>query len=135
MNNKISISEYKKIVNKEDRPLKYRNKRCVWKGPWRGRVQSINFDSQKEMGRFCELCKMERAVEIQELSLQERFLVSEDEVEVEHKIVYVADFMYWDNIYHNWIVEDVKGFKTDLYKAKKKLFLQKFPKIEFIEIV
>ena len=38
------------------------------------------------------------------------------------KIEYVADFMYIDKD-DKKIVEDVKGMMTDVYKLKKKLFL------------
>lgn len=42
------------------------------------------------------------------------------------KVVYKADFKYFDNNKKIWIVEDVKGFKTDVYKLKKKMFLFKY---------
>ena len=31
-------------------------------------------------------------------------------------------------------MEDVKGFKTDVYKLKKKMFLFKYPELDFREI-
>ena len=33
-----------------------------------------------------------------------------------------------------WIVEDTKGFKTDVYKLKKKLFEYKYKDLEIKEI-
>ena len=50
------------------------------------------------------------------------------------KVSYIADFMYKDIKRGVTVVEDVKGFKTDVYKIKKKLFLYKYPKYEFKEI-
>ena len=48
------------------------------------------------------------------------------------KITYFADFQY--KIDGKTYVEDVKGVKTEVYKLKKKLFLFKYPDINFIEI-
>jgi len=37
---------------------------------------------------------------------------------------YKADFVYFDKLANELIVEDVKGFRTPLYKLKKKLIEQ-----------
>lgn len=39
------------------------------------------------------------------------------------KMSYVADFVYFDNVGKNEVVEDVKGFKTDEYKKKCRLMM------------
>ena len=38
------------------------------------------------------------------------------------KTCYIADFCYYDNELGKTIIEDTKGFKTDVYILKKKLF-------------
>lgn len=38
-------------------------------------------------------------------------------------VEYVADFVYWTDS-KTCIVEDAKGYRTDVYKIKKKLMLQ-----------
>ena len=61
------------------------------------------------------------------LHLQYSFNVGTDP-----KTTYVADFYYKDG--SQWIVEDVKGLRTEVYKRKKRLFEKKYPYINFIEI-
>lgn len=92
-------------------------------------VDGIKFDSRKEAKRYQELKLLERAGAIKELELQPRFLLQDkftlDGV-THRKIEYVADFKFWDSGRRSWIVEDVKGIKTEVYKLKKKLFLKKY---------
>ncbi|MBS4881922.1 MAG: DUF1064 domain-containing protein [Peptoniphilus harei] len=101
-------------------------------------VDGIRFDSRKEAKRYQDLKLLERAGEIEHLELQPRFLLQEkfklDGV-THRKIEYVADFKYWDNTKKAWIVEDVKGVKTQVYKLKKKIFLNKYGQVyKFYEI-
>ena len=39
-------------------------------------------------------------------------------------ITYIADFVYTEN--GKLVVEDCKGFRTDIYKLKKKMFMYKY---------
>lgn len=109
---------------------KYRAKKTV--------VDGIKFDSKREAERYCELKLLEKAKEIRDLELQPRFLL-QDKFKDRHgkthrKIEYVADFMYI-NKDDKKIVEDVKGMMTDVYKLKKKLFLNLYDKeFDFREI-
>ena len=48
------------------------------------------------------------------------------------EISYIADFTYTDNTTEELVVEDVKGYKTDIYKLKQKLFTYKY-KVEIKE--
>ena len=92
-------------------------------------VDNIRFASKAEARRYGELKLLERAGKICDLALQPRFelCVSDPEGE-EIKIgTYIADFYYLtlDKYGDNFsieVVEDVKGFRTDLYKWKKKHF-------------
>ena len=100
-------------------------------------LDGITFDSKLEASRYAELKLLERAGEIQQLQLQPKFTL-QDAFEKNGKkyraIVYIADFMYFDNQKRKWIVEDTKGMKTDVYELKKKLFEYKFRNYEIKEI-
>lgn len=101
-------------------------------------VDGITFDSKKEARRYQELKLLERAGVIKDLVLQPSFLLQdkfEYKDKTEHKIKYIADFKYLDTKTGKVVVEDVKGYKTDVYKIKRKLFLKKYGKAyEFTEI-
>lgn len=91
-------------------------------------LDGMTFHSKREAARYGELKLLEKAGEIQLLHLQRRLpllawtvLVSGTEhVEIGS---YVADFSYCEHqgTPHLWcVIEDVKGFKTPLYRWKKK---------------
>jgi hypothetical protein len=100
---------------------KYRNKKTY--------VGEIAFDSKKEAARYQELKLLEKAGEIDGLALQQRF-----EILPKHgrnrAVFYVADFVYVKD--GEMVVEDCKGFRTDVYKLKKKMFEYKYD-IEILE--
>lgn len=50
------------------------------------------------------------------------------------KTTYKADFKYYDKEKNKTIVEDTKGFLTDIYKLKKKLFEYTYKDLQIIEI-
>ena len=91
-------------------------------------VGKLKFDSKKEKMRFDELMLMEQAGEIEGLKLQHDFTLQEafttTDGERVRAIRYRADFTYYDSA-GNWIIEDAKGMKTDIYKLKKKMMAQK----------
>jgi hypothetical protein len=81
-------------------------------------VNGLRFASKAEAKRYAELLILENAGKITHLGVQPKFLlrVSAGGFPLGN---YVADFEYVaDDGQH--IVEDVKGFKTPLYKWKKK---------------
>jgi dsDNA-binding SOS-regulon protein len=90
---------------------KYNAKRTV--------VDGITFASKKEAKRYGELKLLEKAGEIRDLELQPWYALmaigSGEQVGS-----YVADFKYFDKRFKRAVVEDVKGFRTPLYKWKKK---------------
>src|SRR3990167_9208123 len=101
-------------------------------------IDGITFSSRKEANRYSELKLLEQAGGIKNLRLQPRYLLLGafvDRSGTKHRPVhYVADFSYLDKR-HGWqeVIEDVKGgFKTEVYKLKKKFFLSKYNPI-FIE--
>lgn len=91
-------------------------------------VDGIVFDSKKEAERYKELSFLQKTGEIKRLILQPKFVLQEG-FSVDGKryreISYVADFMYVDKD-GTRVVEDTKGFRTDVYAIKKKLFLKKY---------
>jgi hypothetical protein len=76
-------------------------------------VDGIKFPSKREARRYGELKLLEQGGKISALRRQVRYRL----VQVVH---YVADFVYIDESGVE-VVEDVKGYKTPEYKAKKKL--------------
>ena len=100
-------------------------------------IDGITFDRLKEANRYSELKLLEKAGLIKDLTLQPRFNLQESfkkNGKSIGKIDYIADFMYFDNEKKKTIVEDVKGYKTDVYKLKKKLFERKYMNLEIKEI-
>jgi hypothetical protein len=93
-------------------------------------VNGIRFASKAEAKRYAELLILEAAGQIYDLKLQPSFELSVANMNQDAIGKYLADFSYrlsdkaqkFDHtkkqIWH--IVEDVKGFKTPLYKWKKK---------------
>jgi hypothetical protein len=79
-------------------------------------VDGIVFDSKAEARRYMELRLLEKANEISDLRLQYPFECKINEKKI---CTYRADFDYFEG--DQWVVEDVKGFRTQVYKLKKKL--------------
>lgn len=93
-------------------------------------VDGIKFDSRKEAERWQELKLLEKAGEISGLKRQVRFelIPAQKDKEtgkvIERACSYVADFYYMEG--GKPVIEDVKGLKTDVYRIKKKLMLQRY---------
>ncbi len=98
-------------------------------------VDGYKFDSKKELKQYQELKLLLKAGVIKELTLQPEFVLQQSfklNGVTHRKISYVADFKYIQG--KEIVVVDVKGFKTDIYRLKKKLFLKKYgEQITFIE--
>ena len=107
---------------------KYHNKKVIYDG--------ITFDSIKEKNRYIELKLLERAGLIKDLKLQYEFelqpafILNKKKI---RKISYIADFYYYDNKLNDYVVEDTKGMRTEVYKIKKKMFQYRYKK-EIIEL-
>lgn len=102
-------------------------------------VDGIKFDSKKEANRYSELKLLERCGAISNLELQKVYELIPAQYEfyerygkngnrlkdgkrcLERSCIYKADFVYIEN--GKTVVEDVKGFRIDEYKIKKKLML------------
>ena len=112
---RMSIKEYKELL-KNPKKSKYNAKKT--------KVDGHTFDSQKEAEYYKELDLLLKSGEIKWFCLQPIFIISEG-------VEYRADFIVCDKKNKVHII-DVKGFKTQVYKIKKKLFRNKF-KIEIEE--
>lgn len=87
----------------------------------RTEVGGITFASKAEAKRYSQLKLLEKAGEIKNLQLQPKFPLTATRGKTITKIGnYIADFSYTEN--GGLVVEDVKGFKTPLYRWKKKHF-------------
>lgn len=100
-------------------------------------------DSRKEANRWMQLNFLQRAGEITNLQRQVEFVLIHDQRELstevykrgknkglpkegkllEHKVCYVADFVYTDLKTGETVVEDTKGVKTKDYILKRKMML------------
>ena len=90
------------------KPSKYKNKRIE--------VDGVMFDSMAEARRWKQLLLLERAGKITRLERQVKFpIVLNDQ----HMFTWIADFVYYEGLVK--VTEDVKGYKTPVYKMKKKL--------------
>lgn len=130
---RLSEEQYNKFLGKSiDNKLKqskYKNKKVV--------VNGIKFDSQLEANHYKTLLLLERAGAIKDLRLQVKFeLQPSFNKNGKHyqAINYVADFVYYDISKEKTIVADSKGYKTEVYKLKKKMFEYKYSDLELKEI-
>ena len=97
------------------------------------------YDSKKEAKRAAELKLLEKAGVISNLQEQVVYelipaqyrIVNGKKKCIERAIKYIADFQYVEN--GNTVVEDAKGFRTDVYRIKKKLMLY-FHNIQIKEV-
>jgi hypothetical protein len=100
-------------------------------------LDGITFDSQKEANKYAELRLLQMAGEVTKLELQPEFILQEGYRDGNGKwhrpIKYRADFRV---IYRDGRVEviETKGFKTRDYLIKKKMFLARYPEINFMEV-
>lgn len=88
-------------------------------------VDNIKFDSKKEANYYLKLKMLLKSGVIKNLELQKEFLLQESfkiNKKTRRKITYKADFTYFSTLDDKLHVVDVKGFKTEVYKLKKKLF-------------
>lgn len=108
--------------------MKYHNK---WKT-----IDGIKFQSIREANRYLELKMLQKSHEIRNLRLQVPFVFFVDGKKV---FTYIADFVYttvgnsYGKLKGKKIIEDVKGYRTPIYKLKKKLIEAKL-KIKIEEV-
>ena len=107
---------------------KYHNKKVKYDG--------YTFDSIREKNYYIKLKLLEKSGKIKELELQKEYELQPSfklNNKTSRKITYKADFTYKTTEDDKLHVVDVKGFRTDVYRLKKKLFEYKY-RIEIEEI-
>lgn len=98
--------------------MKYHNKKTE--------VDGILFDSKKEASRYIVLKMMEETGEIRDLRRQVKYeLIPKQRLDgrMHRAVNYIADFVYIKD--GKIVVEDVKGYRTETYKLKRRLMLWK----------
>ena len=108
---------------------KYHNKKI--------KIDGIEFDSILEAKKYKELKLLERAGLIKDLKRQVKFELQPKYIKNNktiRAINYVADFVYFDVEKDKTIVIDTKGFRTEIFKLKKKIFEYVYPDLEIKEI-
>lgn len=85
-------------------------------------VDGIRFASIKEAKRWGELLLLQRAGKIKDLVRQYQVELMGQNGPLRgrtgRKLRYIADFRYFDNGLGIWVIEDAKGFETDVFKLK-----------------
>ena len=75
---------------------------------------------------------LQRANKIKNLRLQVSYVLI-DKSRYGRQIKYIADFVYYDKELKQEVVQDTKGFRTDVYRLKKRLMAERYG-IEIKEI-
>lgn len=109
---------------------KYKNQKTVSDGH--------RFDSKAEERRYQELLLLKKANKIDRLIIHPKFRL-QDAFSLRGRtyraINYIADFLYYDLERDRFVVEDVKGVRTEAYILKMKLFIAIYGQhYDFLEI-
>ena len=120
---RVSKEVYERLLSNsiDQKKNKYNNTKVEYKG--------IRFDSIKEMKHYQLLEYLQKIGEIKELKLQVPYeLIPKYKInnKTVRKTSYVADFTYITTKDDKLHIVDTKGFKTDVYRLKKKLFEYKY---------
>jgi hypothetical protein len=98
------------------------------------RIDGLLFDSQLEADYYADLKLQLKAGVIRGYCRQPEFVLTEGMPEYNiEPMSYKADFI----IFHldgTAEIIDTKGFLTDIYKNKRKVFYEKYPKLEIKEV-
>ena len=96
---------------------KYHNKKCFYKG--------MTFDSKKERDYYVILEMMLKNKQISDLRTQVKFELQPSfkfKGKTIRSINYIADFTYIKD--EQLVIVDTKGYRTEVYKLKKKMRTQ-----------
>lgn len=106
---------------------KYNNSKPTYYDP--DLKEKLTFDSNKELSYYLLLKDRVKKGEISDLRRQYTIVIQPPFTDItgtKHRaITYKADFVYLDNKTLKTKLIDVKGFKTEVYKLKKKLLAYK----------
>lgn len=124
---RISEAEYRALTGTPSKRSKYNNNKPEYYDP--DLKETLKFDSNKERDYWLILKDRFKRQEITFLSRQYKIEIQPSFItpsgEKIQAINYIADFTYFDYKDQRIHYIDVKGFKTDVYKLKKKLLAYK----------
>lgn len=112
---RISAAEARKLLTRS-RGSKFGNQTTVKDGK--------GFESKREADRYQELSLLLAAGLIKDLRTQVPYIIVPESAHGP-QLVYIADFVYIDTKTGKEVVEDAKGFKTAVYKLKKRLMAER----------
>lgn len=119
---RITEEEYRRIVGTPPKKSKYNNQKPEYYDP--DLKETLKFDSKKEFEYYLILKDREKRGEIRDLKRQVSIEIQPSFTDRAgnkiQAIIYKADFYYYDLKGRDHVV-DVKGYKTEIYKLKKKL--------------
>ncbi len=120
---RVSKEVYERLLSNsiDQKQNKYKNTKVEYKG--------IKFDSIKEMKHYQLLEYLQKIGEIKELKLQVPYeLIPKYKInnKTVRKTTYIADFTYITTKDDKLHIVDTKGFKTDVYRLKKKMVEYKY---------
>lgn len=119
----ITLEEWERM--RERKRSKYGNRKVERDG--------YTFDSQAEFGRYLQLREKAGRGDIHNLQVHETFVLLDGFTDRYGKrqraITHEVDFSY--DCKGTRVVEDVKGVQTAVWKLKHKLFLSRYPEIDY----
>lgn len=99
------------------------------------KADGYTFDSRAEYARYCELKLLLAARVIADLSVHPRYTLQEAFTDGtgrrQRAVTYEADFTYIDGETGGFVVEDVKGVQTPVFKLKWKLLMYRYRAWDF----
>lgn len=87
-----------------------------------------SFDSKLELSHYEQLLWLEKAKKISDLQRQVSIKLAKSP---KCRIVYKADFVFYDLENKEWVIMDSKGFVTDSFRLKKAWLLDNFSNFRF----
>ncbi len=97
------------------------------------KADGYTFASQAEHRRYQQLVILERAGHIRGLKMQPVYVLQRSfkvNGKVERAIKYIGDFEYFDVETNGFVIEEVKGAETAVWKIKRKMMLFLYPSLE-----
>ena len=132
---RLTEEEYRLLIGgtpPTTKKSKYKNRKAEYYDP--ELKETIKFDSEKERDYYLILKDRLKRGEIRHLNRQYKVEIqpafTDSRGNKIRAITYKADFYFYDKTRKAWRIIDVKGFKTDVYKLKKKLLAYKGIQIE-----
>lgn len=123
MTDRISLKQYRQQMGLDVQTPASKPKRAKYNNTRHEFADGNTADSTKEGWRFIELQKLAAAGKIRNLKAGNNKLRYRLEISGVHICDYIPDAVYEEFDGSEWrvIVEDTKGFRTPVYKLKKKL--------------